>query len=395
MDNVYLAKNWSVLNFGLVLNIAIAFGLSVIFAHFLDKEAYGQYKYILSVISLLTIASLQSMDDLVAQATAQGNEGTIFLALGTKLRWSLLGSAAALGLAFYYWFNHNNLLAGAFAATVPLLPIFANFSIYLAYLQGKKQFSKQITYSAISQLVFSVAMAITIVLTRNPLILVATYLLSQALARFFIFWYVIKKDRPNKNTDLGAIDFGKKLSLIDVLFSFSSNLDSIITFHYVGAAALAVYSFAFAPIVQIRSVLKNLRVIALPKFAVRSSEEIKVSLVPRLMKLTLIILVVIAVYFFAAPWIFKIFFPRYLDAINYTRWLSLSLLAFPATMVPLVLQAKGLKKELYQSNFLLPFCRIVLMVALIPKFGLAGLIATELSMVVVSSVISWFYFSKI
>jgi len=61
-DIRYLIKGyfWLVLEYGIALLVGIA--TSIAFANLIDPETYGLYKYALTIMSFLTLATLTRMD---------------------------------------------------------------------------------------------------------------------------------------------------------------------------------------------------------------------------------------------------------------------------------------------------------------------------------------------
>ena len=89
-DNVYLAKGGFWLTLGQVVSMASAFLLAIAFANLLDPVTYGNYKYILSLLGLLGIFTLDGMRTAINQAVARDLEGSFYTGFKTKLKWGLL-----------------------------------------------------------------------------------------------------------------------------------------------------------------------------------------------------------------------------------------------------------------------------------------------------------------
>ncbi len=60
------------------------------------------------------------------------------------------------------------------------------------------------------------------------------------------------------------------MGLINAL---AGQLDKIITYHYLGASELAIYSFAVAMPEQIKGIFKNLNTLAFPKFSTQQNKN--------------------------------------------------------------------------------------------------------------------------
>ena len=136
-DNVYIAKHGAFLTLGNIIGIISSFLLSIAFAQLLPKETFGQYKYILSIMSLLAIFSLEGMNKAIIRSVAMGIEGVFKSGLKTKIKWSLIGSILSIGLAIFFWFRGNVEFTISFLIISLFLPIIKGSASFEAYLSGK------------------------------------------------------------------------------------------------------------------------------------------------------------------------------------------------------------------------------------------------------------------
>ncbi|HQT83008.1 MAG TPA: oligosaccharide flippase family protein, partial [Candidatus Paceibacterota bacterium] len=88
MDMVYLARGsfWSIA--GQVSASLIALTLSVAMARYVPKDIYGQYKYVLAIVSTLSAFSLSGIGTAVLQSVARGFDGALADGFKANLRWS-------------------------------------------------------------------------------------------------------------------------------------------------------------------------------------------------------------------------------------------------------------------------------------------------------------------
>jgi O-antigen/teichoic acid export membrane protein len=393
-DNVYVATYGFYLTIGNVISMTAAFLLSIAFARFLPKEIYGQYRYILSIVTILAISSLQGMNDAVVRGVAKGFEGVFIKGFKTKLKWSLLGSIASLGIAIYFWLQGNIEFTISFLIIAVFLPLFKSGETYQFYLNGKKLFGKKVNYTAIIQILATVFLILTLFLTKNLIILILVYFFSYSVLRMLFLFWTIRKTKPNKKQDLKTISYGKHLSLMGIIGLIAEQIDKILLFQFMGPIKLAIYSFAILPVEQIRTPLQNIQELALPKLSTRSKKEIKKNLPKKLLKSIIFILIMIAIYIILVPYFFKIFYPQYIDSVFYSRLFSFDLLVFPISMMVLTLQAKMKTKELYKINIINPIIRIILLVVLIPLYGMLGAIIAILLSQIFYFFITWFFFKK-
>lgn len=392
-DNIYLVKNASFLTSKDLILSVLSFVMAMLFAKFLSKEIYGQYKYILSLFTLFTIASLPGIKSALVRAIAQGKEGMFIKTFQIKLRWGFLGSLVFLSIAFYYfhWAKNTN-FSIIFVLAAFILPFVEAMKIYLLFLEGKKLFHKEAIYQTISQIIISAAIAATIFLTNNILFIVVVFLASSVLLNFVFFILTLKKFKSNNKRDSETIKYGKELSFFNVFYVIGNELDKILLFNFIGPAGLAVYSFATLPIRQLTSLLKNIRLIAYPKFANQPLEEIKKSIFKKIFLLMLGVISIIIIYIMAVPYFFKIFFPEYSQSIFYSRLFVLTLLTFPTSILSSILYAHMLKKEVYSLHIIYHISNFLLLFFFIFYWGLLGAIIARVVHSILSASLTYLVF---
>jgi O-antigen/teichoic acid export membrane protein len=371
-DMVYLVKGGAWLTGGQIIATASSFLLAITFANLLPKETYGVYTYILSIVGILSIPTLSGMATAAVQAVARGYEGSLMPIVKTKIRWGLLGSIASLILAGYYYFLGNATLTISFLIVACFLPIMEAFGVYDNFLQGRKLFGVSVKFYIINQIIAVASLIAAVFFTRNLFIILLAYFVPWTLTRFIFFKIILKKFSPNQKQDLQTISYGKHLTLMGIIGTVASCLDQLLIFHYLGAAELAIYSFALAPAEQIKNLLNSMNTLALPKFSQRSKEEIKKTIMGKIFRYALLIAAIVIVYILAAPLIYKIFFPKYPDSVFYSQIFAVSLISGAALLPSSVLQAQMNKKKLYVFNTAASLLQIILMAVFIYFYGLTG-----------------------
>jgi len=380
-DMVYFAKGSAWITAGKIFSSAAIFLLAIAFANLLSKETYGTYKYILSLTSILGLATLSGMNVAVTQAVARGYEGVVIPTIKTRIHWGVLGGLASIGVAGYYYLNHNNTLTLSFLLIAAFLPFFESFMTYDSFLQGKKLFGKSSIYGVVSQIAAVILMILTLLITQNLFIILLVYFSSWTLIRFICLQITLKKFKPNKECDPEIVSYGKHMSLIDFIGNAIGSLDNIIIFHFLGASEVAIYSFAVLPIVQLQGFTKSLSALAMPKFAQRPLKEIKLLLWERMKFLFFSGLIISLIYIIIAPSVFKVFFPKYIDSVFLSQIFSLSIaLSLILSILDSVLNSKLTiipKKLLYLWN--VPFAVFLLLMFLfIQQLGVIGIILAKI-----------------
>ncbi|MEK7072607.1 MAG: oligosaccharide flippase family protein, partial [Patescibacteria group bacterium] len=339
---------------------------------------YGIYKYVLSMASILSIPTLSGMTTALAQSVARGYDGSFMIATKARIKWGLIGALASLILASYYFYNDNITLTFSFLISAVFLPFMDSLNSYEAVLVGKKMFKDNTKYNIIIKIIATIITISALYLTNNLFILIFCYFITYTVLRFIFLLVAKKQTKLNNQIDPQTVSYGKHLSLMTVIEIIASQLDKILVFNRLGAIELGIYSFAIAMPEQIKGLLKNIQSLALPKFAQSQYIENRKTMVIKMFKLSLLVLPIIIIYIIIAPYIFKIFFPQYLDAVLYSQIFSISLITISASLPVTFLQSQSDTKKLWQINLLSPIIQIVILVLAIYFYGLIGMVSARI-----------------
>jgi len=400
-DNVYIATQGSYLGIGNIIGTIASLLLAMAFARLLPKEIYGQYTYILSIITIVGVIALPGMESAIIQAMARGFEGTFKKILKTRFKWGLWGGLISIAIGFFFLITqHDFTLFISFLAAGFFFPFMETSLSYLSYLAGKKLFNVQVKYSTLSQIISTLIIIITLFLTKNLsqstvlIALILAYFSTNTILRIYFLSRTLKKYPPNENHDPKSINFGKHLTVLEVVSTIGSQLVNILLFNFLGAVQLAIYSFVVLPIRQMLYFLKNIRQLILPKLASRTREEIKKTLLKKVGIAFLFIIPIIIIYIIVAPYLYKIFFPQYMESVFYSQLFSLTLLAFPVTVLSVSFEAKMMKKQLYQINILASVIKIIILSIFVPIYGILGAVIAQLLSQFFYVVLALIFFKK-
>jgi len=374
-DIIYTLKGGSFLSLGNFFGIMANFALAFFFARLLPKEIYGTYSYIIAWISVLGVFALTGMDTAVIQSVSRGFDNSLIIGLKKKIKYGFLGTLAALIISAYYFYSDNQTLSLTFFIGAVFIPFLNSFQIYNAYLVGKKEFKTSAYYAIISQIFIASVLITTIFLTKNIIYIVAAYVLANLLPNLFFFIRTKVKVKPQfGENDKEISAYGKHLSLINIFSTIASYIDQFLAFHFLGPANLATYAFAIAPPEQVKGFFKGLSDLILPKFSKRSEDELKKTMTHKIIILTAFTALVVGTYILLAPLFYKIFFPRYLDAVFLSQIFAISMLNTPPALIIGALTAHKKIKKLYWFNAISPIFQIVILIVLTPLYGLMGLV---------------------
>lgn len=397
-DMVYLASGsfWSII--AQVITAFLIFGFAILVARYLPKEAYGQYKYIIATVALLSSFSLTGLGTAIFQSVARGYEGELLEGFWLNLRWSALVFLGAFMLAAYYFLQGNSTLAFGVLIGGSLSPFLTSANLSSVFLNAKKDFRRSSVYFSIIENIVAIgALAITVLFTKSPLILAIVYFSGNTLATYLIYRRVVQLYKPDPTkTDPEMLTYGKHLSLMGILNGIAGNIDQILLFHFVGPAQLAIYNFATAIPDQTKGPLKMLDTMVQAKFVNRSNKEISAGMKSKMFWLAVSSTIFIAFYIFLAPYFYGIFFPNYAEATFYSQLYAISLLSSVFSPANSYLSAKKKVREQYITSTTNSLFQITAMFICVFYWGLLGLIIARVLTRVFYGIASYIlYFQEI
>ena len=389
-DMVYLAKGgfWSVS--AQIVTTLLVLGFAILVARVLPKDVYGQYKYILATVALLSSFSLTGLGTAVFQSVASGFDGALRQGFIANLRWSAVIFLGAFGLAAYYLSQGNSTLSFGILVGGSLSPFLTSANLAGMFLSAKKDFARSnIYFSIVENLIAIGALAITVLLTHDPLVLATVYFAGNTFATYLLYRRVIRVYRPDPaKTDSSMVTYAKHLSVMGILNGIASNIDQILLFHFVGPVQLAIYNFAVAIPDQTKGPIKTLGTMVQAKFVTRTAEEIKKRMAHKLWMLFIASTIFVLVYILSAPTIFRFLFPNYTDAVLYSQIYALSLLGLFATPAGSFFAAKKMVREQYAATVLYSTFQIAVLYVGVISWGLMGLIVSRVVIRIFSGILT-------
>lgn len=378
-DMLYLARGGFSSAITQVAGIIVSLLLAIAVSHFVPKEAYGAYKYTLSIVGILSLFSLNSIGSAVFQSAAQGFNGVLARAFWDNIRWSVVVFAGALLLATYYFVMGNSTLAAGILIGGTLSPILASASLFSSFLGGKKDFYRQALYGVIDVTVPILIFIGVVMLTSNPLVLVATYFITNTVAALYFYRRTLEAYRSHVNThDANMLHYSKHLSFMGIINGIANYIDQVLIFHFLGGAQLAIYNFAIAIPDQLKSPAKNIGAILQPRFIAYSGREIQKNMGRKILLMFIGSVCVTVLYIVAAPDIFHFLFPKYAEATRYSQLYALWMLTIALDPVSTYLVARKLTSELYVNTAVYSIFQLVGVTVGVLLWGIAGVIIARI-----------------
>lgn len=375
-DMVYLFRGsfWSTV--AQIGTSACTFALAIIVSRYVPKEAYGIYKYILSIVAVISTFSLTGLSTAVFQSVAAGFDGALQEGFRKNLRWSALVFLGSLAVAIYYFVLHNNTLAMGVLLGGCLSPFLVSANLAGSFLGGKKDFYRQSLYFGLwGSGIPIVALIGAIFVSTNPLWLVIVFCIANTLSSVYFYKRTLNLYRPDPaKKDPGMMTYSKHLSFLGILGGIAGNLDQILLFHYVGAAELAIYNFATAILDQTGGPLKTVTGMITSKYAAHTDKNISENIWNKVWWLLALGVAIIVVYIPLAPFIYAFLFPGYVEAVPYSQVYALSMISVVFSPFGAYLTAKKKIKEQYIGTIFNYLLQIAVMAVAVIGWGLWGLI---------------------
>jgi len=392
-DMHYASKGifWILLGKGVLALISLA--TMTAFAHWLPKETYGTYQFIVSLLGIAGIFTLSGMSTTLVRSIAQNKEGTLLAAVKEKIKWGSLGSLGLLLVALWYFFHHNLVLAGGFAIATIFVPFRETFAITPIFWNGRKRFDLEGLYRVLPSLLTLFILIPVIYFTDN-----VSWILLTTLGSYFLFdgLFLLRTIRKTTNDDVDkeAIAFGKTMTAMDVIVRIAGNIDKIILWKFLGPVQVAIYSFAQFPMKALGGALP-INSLALPKLGEKNIKDIKQGLLRKFLYLFFLSVPLTISIILVAPFVYKTFFPQYAESVIYFQAFTLLLLLTPFDLLGAALISDLRKKELFVVRVGSSILRIILFFTLTPFFGIWGVTGAILLTEVVRAGMIFFFFQRI
>lgn len=398
-DMVYLASGNFWLISGRVFAVTSGLVLTYALGNLLTPEQFGTYKYVLAMAAFFGALTLGGMGGAITRALAMGKRDIMPGALRAGFLWSLPTSACALVVSLYYLWMGNMVLGVAMFLVAATTPLFTTTGYFKSVLLGMQDF-RGLALLGIGRSLFPVLALIAVLLTTtNVLAVIVTYFLANLAADYVAASLALRRHHLSRTGDPRAADevvaYAKHLSIMGVISQASGTLDQLLLWHFATPAALASYSFALAPVRELRNFSDNIYPLVFPKYATKTVEEMKRSAPLRMLQIFTVSAILALLYIAAAPTLFHYLLPQYTEAVFASQLLALGLLLQPRGIVETMLYAQGNVRIRYVSILAILAVRLVAWGTLIPLWGFMGAVAGLLITDVASALIAWWVYRKL
>lgn len=353
--------------------IAKGFILSLLFANLLSKEVFGAYQFVMALVGTACVFALPGMATAIIQAVARGHGGTLRAGVVLMLRYAWGGSIFLLAALYAMWQEHSTV--GLLWLLAPLLPLYAVVvGAWRSFFTGKERFREAAIIGmwgeGLTLLVFlgvifffPTEVALVLVAFFTPLVFYGTVLLKNL------------KETRGESVDESNLAFGKRLSWLYGVGVAASYLDKLIIGHFLGFAELAIFTIASIIPDQIRDAVRVVVGFVLPGFSrMDDTTTNRRTILKGIGVLFIIVTGLVGLYILLAPWLFRIFFAQYQEAITYTQVAALASLTVPLMILDSYFRARKDDKTATRVALSGYAAGTMANLVLIPLFGIWGAI---------------------
>ncbi len=390
-DMVYLASGGFWLSLEVVSAAVFSFVLAVVFGHYATKDLYGNYKYVLSVAGVIAAFSFSGIGTAITQSASRGKEGALKQGFSINLRWSAPMALLSLGIAAWYSLQGNSFVAISMCIVAISSPFLYSYSLFDNFLIGRREFSRSALYSMLGNFAAMAILIVALFLGGRAIALVVAYF-AVNLGTAVFFYYRTLSTARNDQTDPEMFNYGFHLSVMGIIGAIADKIDSIAVFILLGPAHLATYTYAIAVPEQIKAIVKMITPISMPKFAQRSIVDIKKDIWSRMLILACALMLIVVVYVAAAPLLFRILFPVYIDSTIYSQIYAASVILTFITPIAAIFQAHKKTRQLYISTNVPALLLIVFLPLFTYIWGVAGAIAGVMIYRLITVIITCYLF---
>lgn len=391
-DVRYLVKGGGVMIMGQIGIAIVAVCSSIAFANLLSKSDFGVYQYILATIEFFLVFTLTGTGRALIVSIARGYDGSFLKAWVRSTIFGILAAIMGVLVGLYYIINDNFILGIGIGLGTPAMLLITNFKYYIPFLNGKKFFKLTSAFTFLNIFVTACGVITTLFVTNNILIILAVFLLINLTVNAILFQYS-KRYIENSDIDKTLMPRTLHLSAQGMIGHLTSQADRILLFQFTGPVALAEYWLAQNVQRQFSHLFKGAKAVVLPKISTRSVTKLRATLMRKVLFLFAIIIPFTITYVLAIPLIFSLIFPAYTDAILFAQIFGILFLFLPFKVLGDVFIGHDMNNILYKITVLSSSLRLITTLALVPFFGIWGVVVSStLDQFVYTVIVIWYFY---
>ncbi len=364
-----------------------------VFAHVVDKTFYGEYQFIITMMTAFALFALPAMDTAIIQSVANGYKSSLVVGTRAKFKWSLLGCLGLVLTGLFYKFVRPEPFWLVLILCAVFFPFYFSLSSVSAYYRGRENFRAAAVYGLLVEAVAMVVVVGMLMLTKSLVWVVGSMMASSVLVLLWVFVKARREIRMEP-VDKNVVSFGIHLTVMNALNYLSFYADKLIIGILIGLENLAVYSVAIGAANNLAAGGNLFGILLLPKLS-RNDHSAKIKQWFWLAIIGSLAAAVAAA--FVMPWLIPLLFSeKYSDAVLYSQIVMAFLVFYlPACVLRSYFQGRKKTKFLYVHNVTFGILNLVLLFVFVPLYGILGAVISKVALhaVGLASMLAYFLFT--
>lgn len=378
VDKQYLASGFLSLGSNHLAGVLIALLTSYFFANYLSKGVYGNYQFVLTILGVMSIFTLRGVGKQIIREYVQTGKSILVPKTKQFILYALPVSGIGLITSIYFYFKQNTELAISLSIISLSFPLLNGLLFYSTHLLAKEDFRKKAILGVIQNAIPAISLISMILLGAGLTELILTYCISHIVTLGCLYTYTVRTYQIPLRESASRTSSEVHLSLGQSILEIGKISDKLITFSFLGAAPFASYMIALLPVRELMRIPQILRSLLLPKFSQHNYKQVRAHIYGKTFILLILFSSIAALYSICAPYLFSILFPQYIDSVFLTQLMSLLLPLTSGIGIVQMLTIFDRTKNLYLVNTVYSTGNIVLLILLIPLYGLVGAVIAKL-----------------
>ncbi len=393
-----IAKNGAIITASHIISSIKGIITGYFAIRFFSQNEYGSYRFILSILGVCNFLSLPGLPPVLSSHIAKkGKDSTLKSATWLYSTWCMSMSITILSsIVFLKTQGRMDLWPLLVLGALLFCPGNIGANIFGSIIQGTSQFAHSFLVTTISNIIqASFAIIMLFFYPSSMLLLLITMGIPALIYCGAI--YLLLKQYPSKESAVPMIKNVLMLSISTIPTNLAFYIDGLLISYYFGLKQLALLSVTFLLPDQIKLWIKEIAPIG---YAINARAILSRSYQWKITKLALLgiflLIIICSVYGLLAPIFIPFLFPHYDTSLLFFSSIAIwTLIPVPLNVYTQFLEAQGHISLLQYISWTAAIFYIIVLVTLIPSYGILGAIIARGSFRGISGILSMIFFFRL
>lgn len=248
------------------INIATSLVVSVAFARLASRTVYGQYIFVVSLLSFISLVSMPGVRTTIFRSVSQGDDGFYAEATRFSMVWSLLGVPVLLASGLYFYHTGSHAIGAAMALASLFFPFMYSLQNWKNFYKAKERFREFVVYeSSISVTKAVLVIGLLFLNPENLVLILAVYFLATSVFNGYFFLRsldLVSRTEPGIEWRQESYEY----TLLNLTSYTFSKIDRILVGLFLPFSQVAIYNIAMKITDSIFKFMKSSIEAVLPGF---------------------------------------------------------------------------------------------------------------------------------